>query len=335
MSPGGRIPAAHKCCMLRLDEQLAGLEKLAVPLTARADFQSFWQAALGRVKSVPLAAEFRPVSSPFSSVRSFAVLYRGLDGTPIHARLLLPTPKAGERCPCVLRFHGSTGSRGTAADHAAWLLTGTAVLAMDYRMQGGQTGSNTGFTGGPVYDEFIFGVADPATFYFFHVVTDALRLVELALTHPELDGRRLAVEGASQGGGTSLIVSALHSAVSLCLADMPSFCDMERRLFNRTGGARAVAELITRRPELLDPICATFSYFDNLNHAAAIRCPVLLSVGLKDEVCPPENVYAVYNRITAEKRIEVYPFAGHCDAAPLQLEKKLHELRDRFLAAPP
>jgi len=325
-----RFPAAHGRCMRRLNEQLAELEKLAVPPTARPDFQTFWQAALARAKSEPLDAQFREGTSPFPGVRAFAVVFLGLDGTPVHARLLLPTAQPGGKLPCVIRFHGSSGSRGTVADHAAWLLAGTAVLAMDYRMQGGQTGSNTGFTGGPVYDEFVFGVAEPTSFYFYHVITDALRLIELALAHEELDPRRLAVEGASQGGGTSLTLAALHPAVSLCLADMPSFCDMERRLFYRTGGARAVAELITRHPEMLETVCATFSYFDNLNHAASIRCPVLLSVGLKDDICPPENVYAVYNRITAEKRIEVYPFAGHCDAGPLQLEKKLYALRARF-----
>lgn len=316
--------------MRLLNEQLDALKHLDVPLTARPDFQSFWQAALARAKSEPLAAQFFEGSSPFPGVQSFEVIFRGLDGTPVHARLLLPPAKPGRKLPCVLRFHGSSGSRGTVADHAAWLLLGVAVLAMDYRMQGGQTGSNTGFTGGPIHDDFVFGVAEPSSFYFYHAVTDALRLIELALTREELDPQRLAVEGASQGGGTSLTLAALHPAVSLCMADVPSFCDMERRLFYRTGSARALAELITRRPEMLDPVCATLSYFDNLNHAASIRCPVLVAVGLKDDVCPPENVFAVYNRIVAEKRIEVYPFGGHCDAGAIQLEKKLYELRLRF-----
>ena len=316
--------------MRLLNEQLAKLENLVVPPTARPDFQSFWQAALARVKSQPLGSQFHEGVSPFPGVKAFDVVFHGLDGTPIYARLLLPPASPGSKLPCVIRFHGSTGWRGTVADHAAWLLAGTAVLAMDYRMQGGETGSNTGFTGGPVYDDFVFGVAEPTSYYFYHVITDALRLIELALAHEELDPRRLAVEGASQGGGTSLTMAALHPAVSLCLADMPSFCDMERRIFYRTGSARALAELITRRPEMLEPVCATLSYFDNLNHAASIRCPVLLAVGLKDDVCPPENVYAVYNRISAEKRIEVYPFAGHCDGGSLQLEKKLSALRARF-----
>lgn len=48
-----------------------------------------------------------------------------------------------------------------------------------------------------------------------------------------IDHKRIAAEGASQGGGASLIVSALHPSISLCLADVPSFSFMEKRLFER------------------------------------------------------------------------------------------------------
>jgi cephalosporin-C deacetylase len=61
----------------------------------------------------------------------------------------------------------------------------------------------------------------------------------------------------------------------------------------------------------MEKACATLSYFDTMNLADRIRCPVLVSMGLKDPVVPPETVYAMYNRIRSEKRMEAYPFGEH------------------------
>jgi cephalosporin-C deacetylase len=32
---------------------------------------------------------------------------------------------------------------------------------------------------------------------------------------------------------------------------------------------------------------------------------------LWDDVCPPSTIFAVYNHLTCEKRMEVYPFHKH------------------------
>ena len=40
----------------------------------------------------------------------------------------------------------------------------------------------------------------------------------------------------------------------------------------------------------------TLNYFDGINFAPRIRCPMLVYVGLGDDVCPPETGYALYER---------------------------------------
>ena len=52
-------------------------------------------------------------------------------------------------------------------------------------------------------------------------------------------------------------------------------------------------------------------YFDTLNLARQIQCPVLVGMGMQDEVCPAGTIFAVYNRLRAEKTLIVYPDAGH------------------------
>ena len=58
-----------------------------------------------------------------------------------------------------------------------------------------------------------------------------------------------------------------------------------------------------------------------LNLAERITCPVLVSCGLRDPICPPKNVYAAYNRLPVPKKIFNNITAGHAyspEAARLQ-----------------
>jgi len=64
-------------------------------------------------------------------------------------------------------------------------------------------------------------------------------------------------------------------------------------------------------PHLYEDVLRTLSYCDNLNLAPWIKCRTVISNCLCDDVCPPSTVFGVYNQITAEKQIEVYPFHKH------------------------
>jgi cephalosporin-C deacetylase-like acetyl esterase len=52
-------------------------------------------------------------------------------------------------------------------------------------------------------------------------------------------------------------------------------------------------------------------YYDVVNFAPRIKCPVLVGFGLIDEVCPPEGVMAAANQITAPKEVVVLPLSEH------------------------
>jgi cephalosporin-C deacetylase len=313
--------------MLLVDEQLAPLRALQVPETKQPDFDAFWAETVARVKETPLQAVLHPLAYPVPGMRVLDLTFAGLDGTPVHGWLLLPAVARGP-VPVVVCYHGAGGSRGEPAHFACWLLAGCAVLTMDFRMQSGLTGSHTGFTTHHAPSWMSMGLLDKRAFYFYHTWTDALRLLQLAFQRPELDPARVAVEGGSQGGGAALAMAALEPRVALCMADVPSMCRLEKRVFDRSGGAKNIAAFLRDHPELDEQVCATLSYFDNLNLAARIRCPVLVSCGLKDPVCPPDTIFAAYNKITAEKEMIAYPFGEHGGGGAVHLRRKLE-----FLAA--
>jgi cephalosporin-C deacetylase-like acetyl esterase len=53
------------------------------------------------------------------------------------------------------------------------------------------------------------GILDPQHYFYRRVFTDAVRAIEAARSHPEVDATQIAVTGGSQGGGISLAAAGL------------------------------------------------------------------------------------------------------------------------------
>lgn len=316
--------------MQQIRDQIAGYEALDVPPSKQPDFDSFWADAVRRCETVPLNVRGGRIAYPVPCLDVRDLTFEGLDGTPVHAWLILPPGAAPKSVPAIVTYHGAGGDRGQAFEFAPWILAGCAVISCDFRMQRGKTGSRTGFDGSVKFGWWTLGITDLENSYLFAVWTDCLRAVRLARETPEIDPQRIAVAGSSQGGGMALGMAALDRPVSLCMADVPSNCNMNERVFKRTGGAGGIADYLRAFPDRLDAVCRTLSYFDLINHAPAITCPVLVSCGLKDNICPPDCIYAAYNKIAAPKEMAVYPFAEHEGGGAIHFLRKVEFLRRRF-----
>jgi cephalosporin-C deacetylase len=183
------------------------LEQLYTYLPARiepADFDMFWQQTLAETRQHPLNAVFTPVDLGLKLIESWDVTFNGYGGQPIKGWLHLPrhypTPLG-----CVVEFIGYGGGRGLPIDWLLWSNAGYAHLVMDTRGQGsswrqGDTGDLPTDGANPHYPGFMTqGILSPATYYYRRVFADGVRAVETALSHPAVDGERLAVLGGSQG----------------------------------------------------------------------------------------------------------------------------------------
>jgi cephalosporin-C deacetylase len=107
-------------------------------------------------------------------------------------------------------------------------------------------------------------------------------------------------------GGCSFINKACCA-----IADMPNMCHMNYGIFNSRGSLKELAEFAKMYPEKLNLLLENLSYFDNMNLTDRIGIPILISVGLKDEICLPKTIFAAYNRIEASKEIKAYTFLSH------------------------
>jgi cephalosporin-C deacetylase len=156
------------------------------------------------------------------------------------------------------------------------------------------------------------GILDPDTYYYRRLITDAVRAVEAARSHPEIDPNKIAVTGGSQGGGLTLAVAGLVPDLIAAMPDVPFLCHYRRAL--DITDSQPYQELVVFckiHRDKVEQVFRTLSYFDGLNFSARAKAPALFSVGLMDLICPPSTVYAAYNHYSGPKQIKVWSYNNH------------------------
>ena len=130
----------------------------------------------------------------------------------------------------------------------------------------------------------------PLTTYFHDMILRGVRAAEFVKTLPEWDGKHFEITGGSQGAFQSAAVAALTKGVTKCFLQIPWFCDLWGVEVGRVRGWRP-----DPAPGLL--------YYDTVNFARRIHCPVKIDAGLSDWVCPPSGVRILYNNLPGPKEL--------------------------------
>ena len=152
------------------------------------------------------------------------------------------------------------------------------------------------------------GLDNKDNYYMKHVYVACVRAIDYLCSLPEWDGKNVFVQGGSQGGALSLITTALDPRVTACVANHPALADMAGYLDHRAGGYPHFNRLNNMfTPEKVE----TMAYYDVVNFARRITCPVYLTWGYNDDVCPPTTSYIIWNLITAPKESLITPVNEH------------------------
>lgn len=310
--------------MNAIEKRIHELHQYKPALDKPDDFDQFWK----RVKEEALATVVnghRELKLTYmNGIHTYEVTFDGYAGTTIHATLSIPQNAiTSEPSPCLIMLPGYTSERSNSYQHAHWILMGVAVLSVDVRGQGKDTGNNLGSAHGMAKGWITEGLLDLEHCYYKAVAIDLLRALSWLKTQPDIDATRIGAIGASQGGGLASMLTALDDTICMLVADIPNMCHIDYGILNSTGSLSEVAEFCRRRPEQLQSVLDTLSYFELIHMADRIQVPVLMSVGLKDTVCTPEQIFPFYHAIAAEhKQLEIYPFSGHV-VEPAQQQKAI------------
>jgi len=306
-----------------VDLPLKELKVYKPPLTKRKDFLKFWKENVRLSREQPLNPKVEGVSYPVRRVKVQSVTFDGfMDGTPISAWHLRPSGRGP--FPYMLFLHGYGGNRGSVSDYLGWVLQGYSVMAVDVRGQSGDTPDFARYPSGSITGNMTKGILDKSNYYYRYVYMDCLRALDLLLEMDDVKAKGVGVTGASQGGGLTIVVSALDGRVTLSMPEVPYLCQFERAVEVASQGPYLeILNFIRAYPDDADGAYETLSYFDAMNFAPDLRCPTLVSVGLIDTVCPASTIFSTYNHMAAKvKELAIYPGMGH-ESLNVHQEKRI------------
>lgn len=308
--------------MPQIDLPLDQLRSYRPEPSAQPDIEAFWRRTLDEAQRQPLNVALESIEYPADGMKVGRLYYDGWQGARICGWYLAREGASGQ--PTLIVYHGYSGDKGQVHDYLGWAYQGYTVLAVDVRGQGGESSDAATYPGGHATGWMTQGITSPDDYYYRGVYVDCVRALDAAASRPEVDADRIGLTGVSQGGGLTLAVAALDPRPKLAMPEVPFLCHYRRALeVTNQNPYHEIAVYLNRKPANYDVVFQTLSYFDNLNLADRITCPVLMTVGLQDLICPPSTIYAVFNRISSNKEMRVYPFGGH-ERFPTHVE---HEYR--------
>ncbi|MDE5850596.1 MAG: acetylxylan esterase [Muribaculaceae bacterium] len=280
------------------------------------DFDAFWNKNLEELSDLPL--DFKMTPSPKYTTDKMNCWLVNLtvskQGQSIYGYLFIPKDAKPGSCPIVLcppgagiktikeplrhRYYGENGCiRFEMEIHGLNPeMTDEAFKEISKAFSGRENGYLQN------------GLDNKDNYYMKRVYLACVRAIDFLTTLPEWDGRNVVLQGGSQGGALAIVTAGLDKRVTACVANHPALSDMAGYKGGRAGGYPHFFRVDGMdTPEKLN----TMAYYDVVNFARRVKCPVYMTWGYNDDTCPPTTSYAVYNVITSPKEALLTPINEH------------------------
>ncbi len=309
-------------------------ELAGVPLDAHVgDFQTFDARQIDdyNVTSACLPPDYDPKGHRTEVVESAKVDFAGLGKVRIHGWLAKP-PGSGP-FPAMLILPGAGfNARPRPLEHARH-----GFLALDIQIHGqevdlpGPYPTIPGYQGDVVY-------TTPEQCYFHNVYLNCVQAINYLASRPDVDKSRIVVVGGSQGGRLAITLAGLDARVA---ATCPAIVWNGNLPYHAWAEAANQAtppqDGMDRRapPPLPDtPEGRVAGYYDDMNFAPQIRCPVFMNAGLIDPISPPSSSWAIFNRIGSKDKT-ITPLPGQAHDWSAEFDRRAWRWLDRELALQP
>ncbi|MBQ3289685.1 MAG: acetylxylan esterase [Kiritimatiellae bacterium] len=138
-------------------------------------------------------------------------------------------------------------------------------------------------------------------YFYYASILGINRAVNWLWNQPQVNRQMFTYSGTSQGGGFGLMLTALNGHFTKSCIFVPAITDLlgSRHEGRQSGWPRIIE---AQQPENRAAAEKNAPYFDGVNFAARITCPVRVVVGFADCVCAPAGVYAAYNLIPSKDK---------------------------------
>lgn len=273
------------------------------------DFDAFWEGHLEALGQLPLNPVLTSSPSGAAGVSYWKVTLDHLAGGKIQAQLA--RPEMGETFPALVVFqyagvYGLPQTNVTRRAEAGWLTLN--VMAHDLPLD-----ESPDFyqeqREGPLRAYVRIGREDRETSYFLRMLLATSRAVDYVASRPDWDGRTLVVIGNSQGGLQAVAAAALNPQVTAAIMNVTAGCDTTAPLAGRR--MSWPYWLGQTQGEERERIAQTSSYFDAVNFAPRVTCPVLAAFGLLDRSATASSNYLLVRHLGGPVEPLLLPWAEH------------------------
>lgn len=302
--------------MPMLDMPLSELKEYKGLNPKPSDFDEFWDKSIAEMKAIDPQVELIPASFKTDVADCYDMYFNGTKDSRVYAKFLKPKNIEG-KIPAVLMFHGYSGKSDEWSALLSYAASGFAVAFLDCRGQAGKSED-----GGKVVGNTLAGfvtkglLGEPEDMYFRNTFLDTAMLARIVMDMDFVDETRVAACGGSQGGALTIACAALEPRIKLAAPQYPFLSDY-KRTWEMDLDKDAYVDLRTffrqkdPRHEREDEFFTKLGYTDIQFLASRIKAEVLMFTGLLDNICPPSTQFAMFNKITSEKNVVIYPDFGH------------------------
>ena len=285
-------------------------EKIKPGQARPADFDSYWEGELKQMRTnkmeviskTPVPADKLPANKFSSQVMVWDVHVRQGD-VEVSGFLAVPKDSVNKKasCPGILSFLGASKVTAElpAAIRPAALYKTICFNVNFHGLENVLNRRNSKITANRAkVRHYQYLKADNRQEYAMRkIFLRTVLAADYIKTLPEYNGR-LAVSGGSLGGCQSIVCAALVPEVQFCCATASA---MSSHFGAKSGNLTGWPNLFNNKftPKGADKVAP---YFDVVNFASRIKCPVIMAVGFIDTTTPPASTYTAYNALTTKNR---------------------------------
>jgi len=298
-------------------------EKIISPVDPLPDLESYWRQAKQELAVVDPRYKLTKIDSLCTSRRNIYLVEMHSLGNVL-IRGWYSVPAAPGKYPAIMQVQGySSVMLPEFVDY------GDDIIGFGLNIRGhgnSRDDVNPGFPGFLLYN-----LRDKELYIYRGAYMDCVRGIDFLFTRPEVDTARVAVEGSSQGGALTFATAALdNTRIKACAPQVPFLSDFKDYFQVAIWPGNEFDELVENEKKMTwDEVYNTLSYIDIKNLAGWIKAPMIMGVGLADDVCPPHINFAAYNQVKPEKHYIVYPSSGHGLPEDFYI-RKMAFIREKF-----
>ncbi|MCB1318710.1 MAG: acetylxylan esterase, partial [Leptospiraceae bacterium] len=272
------------------------------------DLNRFWQKGMTALKRVNVDPRSRLVLSRSLGRESLSeVNFAGLDNHRLHG--LFTVPRRRGKLPAVIAFH-DYHEQIDGSGHISG--EGLALLTVQLRGHETEFFSHSAGSDLELREKQLCadaGLADAEASYLYRAYLDAVRCVDFLRLQKSIDMQRIGIIG--RGFGAALAVFAatqMSENVRALVLERPSFLWLQAWLEESTSDlAQEIKHLVSRNTRLYTRSKKNLPLFDPLNWTEQLKPEVMAAVSLEDDWNPPRPAFGFFNRLKAEKSMQLSP----------------------------